>query len=283
MRSGWTMSSMPCIPQGDESDGLSVSARIFDLVHGSTEDGPGLRTVVFLGGCPLRCAWCHNPELQEERASLRGGKPQGPPRLGDRWTAQGVADQILRDVPFYVASSGGVTMSGGEPMLHMPFLRAVSERVRKAGVHFAVDTCGEFDYRTYIRWLRGHVDLFLYDVKLIDDALHRRFTGRSNVRILDNLARLWKDKVCLEVRVPLIPGFTATRDNLRSIADFLHELGIPDATFLPYNPSVLDKWQSLGSEPPSPLPAQPMSLDELAEWRTFFGSCLNKEARPTRE
>jgi len=274
------MSNMPCIRQGDESDNLSASARVFDLVHGSTEDGPGLRTVVFFGGCPLRCAWCHNPELQDERASLPGSRGQS--RFSSLWTARDVADQILRDVPFYRASSGGVTMSGGEPMLHMPFLRAVSEIVRTEGVHFAVDTCGEFDYRTYIRWLRGHIDLFLYDVKLIDDALHRRFTGRSNARILDNLTRLRDDKACLEVRVPLIPGFTATRDNLRHIADFLHELGIPDATLLPYNPSVLDKWRALGANPPAALSAQPMSLDELEGWRTFFASCLEEGARSMR-
>ncbi|MBE0636767.1 radical SAM protein [Candidatus Bipolaricaulota bacterium] len=251
---------------------------VFDLVHGSTEDGPGLRTVVFLKGCPLRCAWCHNPESQRPEAQVfvtpGPGSMQIFEPIGEAMSSERVAAEIARDLPFYQASGGGVTFSGGEPMMYMPFMHAIGEQIRAQGIHVAVDTSGYFDYAEYVQLLQGTVDLFLYDLKIMDDDRHRAATGVGNARILENLVQLKQSGVDIQVRVPLIPEYTATEENLSAIASFVRENDLSKVSLLPYNPSGNDKWLKMGAHPPVLMPARPMDLSEYERWGAFFNSCF---------
>ena len=261
-------------PPSRGSDEYAEASQIFDLVHGSTEDGPGLRTVVFLKGCPLRCVWCHNPESQDPRqqefTTSGDGVTPSFETIGRVLTPDEVADEILRDASFYRVSGGGVTFSGGEPMMHMRLLEDVCAAIKDAGVHVAVDTCGQFDYAEYERRLAGTIDLFLYDLKLMDDEQHRMATGASNAVIHANLIRLAASDVAIHVRVPLIPGYTATRTNLSQIAEFATEHHLSKVSLLPYNPSGIEKWRKLGIAPPVLMPTEPMHMDEYSNWVRFF-------------
>jgi pyruvate formate lyase activating enzyme len=199
--------------------------RVLNLQRMSTEDGPGLRTTVFLKGCPLACTWCHNPESLSPRPQVvwqqarcvacgacldacpeRLERPPDPARcqacgrcveacpaaamemLGREWDAVTLVNELLKDRAFFGAE-GGVTLSGGEPTLQPAFAETVMTRLRAEGVHVALDTCGLCPEDTLLR-LAGCADLILFDVKDIDPARHERFTGQSNARILQNLKAL---------------------------------------------------------------------------------------------
>ena len=216
-----------------------IEARIFDVKRDCSEDGPGIRTTVFLKGCPLRCAWCQNPE---------GIDPSGP--AGGTANLEDLLRRVLVDKPFFTASGGGVTLSGGEPTLQMEFVHRFLRALRDEGVHTAIETCGHFEYERFRRLALPWLDLVYYDLKLADAAASREHTGRGNRLILENLARLTADaKVTVEVRVPLIPGITATRENLTALARHVADLGHDGLTLLPYNPLWHDKLARLGRRP----------------------------------
>lgn len=226
---------------------METKALIFDIKRGASEDGPGLRSTVFLKGCPLACHWCHNPEGMDRRPGLdTEGKPVG------EWIA---LDELLyrlrQDRPFYRSSGGGVTLSGGEPSMQMAFASSLLKTLKAEGIHTAIETCGFFSYRRFSQHLLPWLDLIYFDLKLMCDADSRRYTGQSNRLILDNFMQLaHQSSVPVIPRVPLIPGITATEENLQSIAGFLEANGISAATLLPYNPLWHDKAQKLGRVSP---------------------------------
>jgi pyruvate formate lyase activating enzyme len=236
-----------------------VTGRVLNIQRMSTEDGPGIRTTVFFKGCPLRCTWCHNPEsldprpqvvFQEARCigcgTCRTVCPHGcdPLRctacgrcvadcpagsremLGTDWTVDDLVREVVKDRAFFESSGGGVTVSGGEPTMQAPFVRAFLEALAATGVPVAVDTCGACAFDVLERVVEP-ATLVLFDVKLIDPEAHARHTGQDNARILDNLRRLagsvragdWSGE--LWVRTPLIPGATADADNIAGIGRFL--------------------------------------------------------------
>lgn len=159
--------------------------------------------------------------------------------------------RLAIDLPFFRASGGGVTVSGGEPTAQMAFLGVLLARLREMGVDTALETCGHFPFAPFARQVLPHLCRIYFDVKLVDEEEHQRHTGRSNRLILANLTRLAAQKqVALQVRVPLVPGITATPANLRAIGALLRSLSMTQVTLLPYNPTGVDKYGPLGLPPP---------------------------------
>lgn len=277
---------------------------IVDIKRDSLEDGPGIRSVVFFKGCPLRCIFCQNPETQNpeieiafaEKKCIGCGKCaevcrygaidlQSPGRIdrarcvrcgecaeacpssslrriGIAYSVEELAEILLRDAAFYKHSGGGVTISGGECTLHPDYLEQLLKRLKAEGIHITIETSGHFEYGIFKEKILPYLDLIYCDVKLFDKELHKKHTGRSNKKILDNLRLLLKEKgVEVHPRIPLIPNITATEENLSAIANFLCEIGAESVFLLPYNPMGFEMLPHLG-RPMSALHAVFMSPDE---------------------
>ena len=247
---------------------------VFSVEEFSIYDGPGIRTSVFLKGCPLRCQWCHNPEGQrfepeivrspngclgcgrcEAAARQEDGRtvyteqsrlacPRGLLRwCGERMTEEALTGQLLKNETI-LKNGGGVTFSGGEPLAQSEFVFACIRRLR-GRLHTAIQTCGHCPEETFETAL-SLADLFLYDLKLIDDGQHRRYTGVSNRQILANFRRLASSGVAFQPRIPLIPGVTDTVENLRGIAELLKEVGAKRVELLPYHVTAGGKYRMVG-------------------------------------
>ncbi len=192
---------------------------VFRIKKYAIHDGPGIRTTVFLKGCPLACWWCHNPEGQSMEpqpiAPARGGDGAGDPvrgeTVGRRMTVAEVIAQVSRDLIFYDESGGGATFSGGEPLMQPEFLAALLDGCRRERVHTAVDTSGYAPGGVF-NAIAARADLLLFDLKLMDDAEHRACTGVSNRPILENLAAAARDGRPLRIRFPVIPGISGGVD-----------------------------------------------------------------------
>ncbi len=218
---------------------------VFDIKEFAIHDGPGIRTTVFLKGCPLRCRWCHNPEgLSPEPQVLHS--PTGDRTVGTWYTAESLAALLNRQAAVLRAGEGGVTFSGGEPLRQADFVAEVIDRL--GNLHTVLDTCG-YASAADLRLVASKCDLVYYDVKLIDPVVHRRYTGVDNAPILRNLRLLGEQGVPYVIRVPLIPGVTDTGANLSAIADTargLHNLLRVD--LLPYNAAAGAKYEVAGME-----------------------------------
>jgi pyruvate formate lyase activating enzyme len=234
---------------------MGMHGIIFDIKKFAIHDGDGIRTTVFFKGCPLDCWWCHNPEgrLAEPESltvSARGGSESPSAEknevVGRQVTVEEIMEEVEKDVIFYDQSGGGVTFSGGEPLLQDQFLFELLEQCRAKHIRTSVDTCGYAQWDVFER-IAGLVDIFLYDLKIIDDDEHKKYTGVSNRLILENLSLLSKRNGALVVRIPLVPGITDTDANLSAIANFLEPLdGIGNVDLLPYNKLSEDKFCRFG-------------------------------------
>lgn len=235
-------------------DRLNTRGVIFDLKKYAIHDGPGIRTTVFFKGCPLECWWCHNPEgrspepeeLAERTIRRYVGDPGSEGVIGYEITVGELTREIEKDRIFYDQSGGGVTCSGGEPFMQIDFLADLLDVSRDKGIGIAIDTSGYVPWEKFERVL-GRVDLFLYDIKLMEDGLHEKYTGVSNRLILENMERLSGAGAALLPRVPLIPGITDTDENLDAVIRFLSDLdGISGVSLLPYNKIAEDKFGRFG-------------------------------------
>lgn len=269
-----------------------VKGTVFNIQKFSTEDGPGIRSTVFLKGCSLRCLWCHNPESLSPRPQLvwhgkrcigdlacLGACPRGALSSGekgvviDREKCEGcgacahecpsgalevlgremssveVTDEVLKDRLFYEKSGGGVTFSGGEPTLQKDFLAAMLRAMRGAGVHAALDTCGQNRREVYEEIIQL-ADLVLYDLKSLDEDAHRRATGAGLDLILDNLRYIDSTGVPIWIRTPVIPGWTASGENIRRIARFISDEleHVERFDLLSYSNLCITKYEELGME-----------------------------------
>ncbi len=237
------------------ADEQQISGIIYDVKKYAIHDGPGIRTTVFLKGCPLDCWWCHNPESRDPNPQPRGkirtikNMPlldSANDAIGVQVTVEAVLQEIRKDLLFFEESGGGVTFSGGEPLMQPKFLKALLKACKAEGIHTVVDTTGFAPFKT-IEMLAPYVGLFLYDIKLLDDALHQKYTGVSNKRILENLLKMDRLGYPLRIRVPLIPGLTDGKENLESIALFLKErTHLREVELLPYNSMGESKYERLG-------------------------------------
>jgi pyruvate formate lyase activating enzyme len=209
---------------------------LFDIKRFALHDGPGIRTTVFLKGCPMRCWWCHNPESMN---------PVDSDGVGERKTAKQVMREIEKEVIFYDESGGGVTFSGGEPMMQAKFLEVLLDNCKEKEIHTALDTTGCVPPRMF-ESLAEKADLFLYDLKIIDNSQHMKYTGTSNEYVLENLKSLSRKGKKVIIRFPLIPGVTDTEQNLIAVAEFVSGLeGIRDIEVLPYHKTAADKYRRL--------------------------------------
>ena len=221
----------------------STTGVVFDIRELTIHDGPGLRTTVFLKGCPLGCAWCHNPEGRSREPQVLHG-PNGDRVAGGSWRADQLAALLNRQAPLLI--DGGVTFSGGEPLMQPEFLQAVLERLE--GLHVAIETCGFAPADKFVQGIR-RFDLVLFDLKLVDPEAHKRWTGADNRVILGNLQRLADLGIPYVIRTPLVPGVTDTETNLRAIARLARDLpGRPRVELLPYNPTAGGKYAACGLE-----------------------------------
>jgi pyruvate formate lyase activating enzyme len=211
---------------------------VFDIREFTLHDGPGIRTTVFLKGCLLRCAWCHNPEgLSPEPQVLHS--PAGDRRCGRYYEPEELGDVLARQAPLF-QGGGGVTFSGGEPALQAAFLAEVMDRLH--GIHIVLDTSGyvgEQEFRLAARLST----LVLFDLKLIDPEEHLRWTGARNKPILRNLAILADMGKPFVIRIPLIPGVTDTPANMGSTAERLRGLtGLRAVELAPFNRAAGGKY-----------------------------------------
>ncbi len=266
-----------------------LTAKITDIQHFNVHDGPGIRTVVFFQGCPLRCKWCQNPETisteprmlfnsalcigcgaciqacpggsltvraQTVRYNpsecLRCGSCQSQCFTGARkfssavMTLDQVYDQVMKDQVVYRKSGGGITVSGGEPLLHIDFNTALLARVKASGTTTAVETAGYVPWE-YFEKIRGHVDTFLYDFKLFHGDAHRRWTGADNQRIKENLRRLCLVHDNVMVRIPLIPAVNDSEEEFTAMMRFVNSLDqINSVHILPFHTLGAGKYSMLG-------------------------------------
>jgi len=173
-------------------------------------------------------------------------------RVGRRMSVQDVVKLVLRDVPFFKTSGGGVTLSGGEPLLHMDYASQLLEGLKGHGIHTLVETSGLFNLERFDRLIYPHTDVIYFDLKLMNNDEHTRYCGVSNRHILDNFRELFARSLAggvhLLPRVPLIPGITSTDENLAAIAAFLHENGADQVALLAYNPLWIEKNAKIGME-----------------------------------
>lgn len=248
---------------------------VSEIERCTTVDGPGIRTIVFLKGCPLRCAWCHNPEdyssgvqigwdaekcigcLRCVQACPRHAITRDASRLITDYGAcnsclecvkicparsrkqygrcvdvESVFEEVIRDVGFYRSTNGGVTVSGGEPLMQGDFTRALFKLCREARIHTALDTSGYAKAETLDAVL-DETDLVLLDLKQMDQAMHKRFTGVDPGLILDNLKRIDERRIPTWIRTPIVPGYTDQEENIKAIA------GIVEGT------ACVERWELL--------------------------------------
>ncbi len=306
--------SAPGSAAKDEAPGRT--GIIFDIKRFAIHDGPGIRTTVFLKGCPLACKWCHNPESllpQPEHAWRRDrcvrcgvcieacdrgaiawedGRPVHDPArcvlcgqcvqacptgareiIGRRASAAQIMAEVERDIIFYDESGGGVTFSGGEPLMQPALLGELLAACRRRQIHTAVDTTCHAPWDV-LESLRGSVDLYLCDIKHADSAAHERLTGVGNALILENLRKLAHLGERITVRVPVIPGLNDDEANVAATGRLISSLdGVTDVDILPYNEGGRSKLARLArdEEPPDIKAPSPEHMAAIAQQLAAFG------------
>ena len=277
-----------------------MNGMIFDIEHGSFVDGPGIRTTVFFKGCNLKCAWCHNPESQSAKPQLLFyrdkctgcGKcakicpnalqscslcgeceiycPAGARKLSGRISdAEEVLEEIFADRDFYGAD-GGVTFSGGECMLQHDFLLYLLMKCRERKIHTAVDTAGHIPFELFEK-IMPYTDIFLYDLKVMDSEIHKKYVGVDNQRILYNLASLLSAKKRVWVRIPIIPDVNDSVENIKKVAEFYAKYGHPEKTeLLPYHSMGENKYRALGLSPAVFATPEKEKIDKLQSLLNVF-------------
>ena len=225
-----------------EGQPSQVEGTIFNVWKFATKDGPGIRTVVALKGCPLRCIWCHSPESWNYDIE----KYSNGETVGWKTTAEKVVEEVLRDKPFYDASGGGLTLTGGEPLAQPDFCREILRLAKKAGLHTAIETSGYAPLKV-VESVEPFVDLWLYDIKHLDAEKCLKLTSRPLSTVLENIRHLSEAKRRIVMRCPMIPGINDEDAELMALGRLADELGmVEEINVEPYVPYGVDKAKRLG-------------------------------------
>lgn len=290
---------------------------VMQLQPFSVNDGDGIRTTIFMAGCPLRCKWCSNPEGFDQKPKtafyeklcigcglcttvchVQNGidlnvpqqreKCDGcgacadvcPKNAKKRMVVEKEVSEIVAEVKkhrlFYMQSGGGITFSGGETTMQRAFLDELSETLYDMGFHLAMETCGYFDFDE-LKPILQRMDLIFMDLKHMDSAKHAYFTGVGNEKILENIKRLGELSAEIVIRIPVIEGVNADKENIIASAAFVHT-HLPKAKMelLPYHKFGFGKYEALGMETPDDTFAAPIEEDMALYGKiiTDFGICL---------
>ncbi|MHA1490666.1 MAG: glycyl-radical enzyme activating protein [Promethearchaeota archaeon] len=269
-----------------------VKGLVFNIQRFVLHDGPGIRTTVFLKGCPLRCVWCHNPEgleaypeliyrdsqcisskkcilvcpenaitsidtginIDRRRCIACGDcaiecKSNALEICGEYMTTEDIMSEVLADIEFYKQSGGGLTVSGGEPLMQLEFLINLLKEAKMANLHTCLDTTGYCDSEKLEEVLK-HVDTLLYDIKSLNEEMHEKLTGISNVLIIKNLKMCLDKAVDIIVRIPIIPGynFLQVKEELTEHVKWLTEIGVKKFEVIPYHGFGEQKYKILGKK-----------------------------------
>ncbi|MEG0354662.1 MAG: glycyl-radical enzyme activating protein [Lachnospiraceae bacterium] len=227
-------------------DYTKTTGRIFDIQRFSIHDGNGIRTIVFLKGCVLRCRWCCNPESQEYQIETM--MVQGKPKvIGQDITVAQVMETVEKDRPYYRRSTGGLTLSGGESLCQPEFARDLLRAAKHAGINTAMESMGCAQY-SVIEEILPYLDQYLMDIKHMNPEKHKEFTGKSNELMLENARKIAASgQTHLSIRVPVIPTFNDTKEEVLAIAKFADTLpGVERIHILPYHRLGQDKYEGLG-------------------------------------
>lgn len=251
---------------------LSIKGRIFDIQRFSTHDGPGIRTIVFLKGCAFRCRWCCNPESQSfEIEQMK--QADGYKTIGRDVTVKEVMETVLKDMPYYRRSDGGLTLSGGESLLQPEFATALLYAAKEKGINTAIETTG-FAEPEVLEKFFPCTDLFLMDIKHIDSDKHKEFITKSNERVLASAKLIAEKAKKLIIRVPVIPGFNDTAEEIGQICAFTTLLkNVNEIHLLPYHRMGRDKYEGLDRDYPmgDVLPPSAEKMNELLRVAEAFG------------
>ena len=266
-----------------------MEGQVFNIMKYAVHDGPGIRTTIFLKGCPLNCWWCHNPESQKLNPQLTifpnrcigcmecasvckenaitavpGGVitdlnkcndcgdctlvcfAEAREMAGKTMSVDEVVKEVLKDKVFYDESGGGVTFSGGEPLMQSSYLLELLRKMKKLNIHTTIDTCG-FAPTEILKEVAEFTDLFLFDLKHMDTIKHKKYTGVSNELILKNLNMLHKMGKEIIIRIPIIPGFNDRKEELDDFKNYIMELkNIKEVNLLPYHGIGQEKYNRIG-------------------------------------
>ena len=226
----------------------NTKGRIFDIQRYSIHDGNGIRTIVFLKGCVLRCRWCCNPESQEY--DIQTMMVQGKPKvIGRDVTVAEVMKTVEKDRQYYWRTGGGLTLSGGESLCQPEFATALLQAAQESGISTAMERMGCAKWET-IEKLLPYLDQYLLDIKHMNPRKHKEFTGRSNELMIENAMKIAKSGMTeLSIRVPVIPGFNDTEEEIRQIAAYTATLpNVKRMHLLPYHRLGQDKYTGLNRE-----------------------------------
>ncbi|RCX18735.1 pyruvate formate lyase activating enzyme [Anaerobacterium chartisolvens] len=218
---------------------MTGNKELYGRVHSfetfGTVDGPGIRFVVFMQGCPLRCLYCHNRDTWD-------------PLGGKQYTVDEIIDQVSKYMNYIKASGGGITVTGGEPVLQADFVAELFKRCREIGVHTALDTSGFADMDR-VRELLCYTDLILLDIKHAVDEKHRAITGVGNSRIREFAFYAAQKGIPIWIRYVLIPGYTDGEEDLKPAAEFISQIKtVEKIEVLPYHSMGAFKWDKLGQK-----------------------------------
>lgn len=206
-----------------------MKALIFNIQKFSLHDGSGIRTTVFFKGCNLRCQWCANPESLSTKQETINGET-----VGEYYSLEELMAEIVKDKPFFEKSGGGVTLSGGEPLLQAEFVMALCDALHAEGISVGIETAANVSSDVFVSVLKK-CDFAYIDLKHWSSAQYKAGTGVNNARILSNIRQAFALDIPTTIRIPLIPGFNNSADDARAFAALLKELGSKSVHVLPFH------------------------------------------------